>query len=578
MNSILNNKNLRAVVKNKPLYTPIIFFNILRGIFSRKFGNLSKLKKDQNIEKIIRKIQYSNQIEINESWQDHLYLDLNSIFIKWNLERNVILESLFINFISDSQSYDLSPDDKENSWSAVQLNWLFFNVRRNKTNKKEAEEIIESCCKFMNNHKSDWIYRPFTLSEIITNIIKIKLFFGKSLNLSKNVQKSLESYTRYILKNLEIYSVSSKNSLNHTNNHILSNVRALYWASNFFTSKELNQIADYLFYKYCKPLFKDGTLDEGSTVYHLVVAQCIFDISFFVSLKELPRVDKLILKLNENKLIDPHLFPVIGDVSPDPNLGTVIDDAMNISSKLKDIKELAAKNKVNDFEFFNHKNWVCVLHSRNNLKHIQHSHNDYGSPVLTYKSRLILCDLGRPSYSKSKQLNDYTLTSLHSVPQIEGLDQNPRSARDIYPNKFLNPKFRKAREIDEDKSQYTRNNTNYKIILGNQFKLFPNVIFGGCWYRFFISNLSDESELLIEDIVILDKKAEVKFRFYTPDISNFTLPLFEFKLNEKAISPIMTKISCNKYYGQIEAASGFEISSSTSLKHHLVTTIRIKNE
>ena len=123
----------------------------------------------------------------------------------------------------------------------------------------------------------------------------------------------------HIAGSLEVYNVSNKTSLNHTNNHVLANVRSLYWATKIYSNKEIRKIADYAFETWCLPLFRNGDLDEGSTTYHLVAAQCIFDISFFHDVATLPRVDKLIQKLRENGFLSKNTFPVIGDISPDPS-------------------------------------------------------------------------------------------------------------------------------------------------------------------------------------------------------------------------------------------------------------------
>ena len=171
--------------------------------------------------------------------------------------------------------------DREDVWSACQLNWLFFAVRTNEKSNTEANDIIDSCCAFLQKNCQNWVFRTFTLSELISNIIKIKLYFGRDIELSNETKEFISLAVVHIAGSLEVYNVSNKTSLNHTNNHVLANVRSLYWATKIYSNKEIRKIADYAFETWCLPLFRNGDLDEGSTTYHLVAAQCIFDISFF---------------------------------------------------------------------------------------------------------------------------------------------------------------------------------------------------------------------------------------------------------------------------------------------------------
>ena len=118
-------------------------------------------------------------------------------------------------------------------------------------------------------------------------------------------------------------------------------------------------------------------------------------------------------------------IPIICDVSPDPNNGSVINDALKISNMLLNAK--SQKNENSDFNIYKYQNWSLLMHSREKNKHIHHIHNDYGSPILNYKNNNIILVLGRPTYIKSNFSNNYTGTKFHSVPQIECLEQSPRS-------------------------------------------------------------------------------------------------------------------------------------------------------
>ena len=96
---------------------------------------------------------------------------------------------------------------------------------------------------------------------------------------------------------------------------------------------------------------------------------------------------------------------MIGDISPDPSLPCIVYDAERASNLISDYykkyntrrSETVTDNEKSDFEFFTQGDWSLILHSRDPKKHIQHSHNDYGSPILKYKNELVIFDLGRTS-------------------------------------------------------------------------------------------------------------------------------------------------------------------------------------
>ena len=579
--------NLFAMLKRNPFNSFWVGFRVLRGYFRRKVGFYTSLKLDRRVKCLNSKrgqLNFSQNTENKNYWKNQFSIQLDKEF-KWSLERDRFLEINFYKIVKSNKLH-ASVDDKENYWSTFQLNWLFFKVRTGQAKVAEATAVIGSCCKFLAANKDSWIFRTFTLSEAVTNIVKIKFYFDDTLVLSKQVEDFLLYAVEFITENLEVYAVSNKTSLNHTNNHILANTRALFWATKVFKNDEIEETARHVYEKYCKQLFCSGDLDEGSTTYHLVATQCIFDISFFMEIKDLPRVDSLISKLKKNGFLTPDTFPVIGDISPDPSLACVITDALRVSKKIKDDlknQDSAYSNISNresitsEFEFFKKNNWSFVLHTRSPTKHIQHSHNDYGSPVLKYKNEVVICDLGRSSYGKTIGTKQLSLAKFHNVPQINNLEQNPRAMRDLYSLHHLSPRIK---DIDWHKFQLSFLDKNiYEMICGKEFHLFPNAVYGGFWVRIFAVNRFDPDEFIIEDIVELDIPQSVTFRKFVPEkVTNHMLASFEFKFREDIISPFISKEQGSKFYGDSEDVNAYELSSQPSKNHNLTTCIRIKNE
>ena len=590
MNEILRNINIRAVIKHRPFNLVVIFLGALRGVFRRRLGVYSRLQVDQRISDLSTTsgaLRRGSTKDSAEFWHRKFTISLTDSF-KWDSERDQFLESHFLQ-ISALGMLPLVTNDKEDYWSAVQLNWLFFSVRTGSRSADDARLIIESCCSLLENNREHWIFRTFTVSEVITNIVKIKMYFGNSLDVDGDIEAFLTRGVAFISETLEVYALSDKTSLNHTNNHVLANARALFWTTKIFENEEILDTAAYVYEKWCLPLFDTGNLDEGSTIYHMITAQCIFDISFFIDLIKLPRVDFLIFELEKNGFLEPETFPVIGDVSPDPSLASVITDAVTISRLIRQchggaeclVSKASDSDPVrSDFKFHEVNNWRWIIHTRGGDKHIQHSHNDYGSPVLLYKNKTIFCDLGRTSYSKAKGPADLTLTSLHSVPQINGLEQNPRGARDLYPTRYISPKV--CHVIDNgDYHQYLRvlGGDGYEVVCGAKYDLFANRVHGGRWFRFFGVNRLDHTEFVIEDIVEVDSDKRVNFRFFMPEkIAKDALASIEFRLNGVLIKPSKYQVPSSRYYGQIAKADAYEVVSVPSQKHYLTTYVRILNE
>lgn len=571
---LFNDKNISALIRQKPKYILIVFIKSLVAIYKRKNNIYSKLKNSShllnkfkiNLEKI--EISFGNE----NFWRDE-FIKKDNQNTNWSVKRNYKLRDFFY-VLTKSRYIKNNPTDKEEYWSAMQLNWLFFFVRNEETICEKANSIISAASCLMNNNKNHWIYRQFTVSEMITNIVKIQLYYGKNFKIDKQSEEFIKDGIEFILNNLEIYQKSNKISLNHTNNHILSNIRALFWSTKFFRDSNLKNFAIKIFEKNCVNLFQDGTLDEGSSIYHFIAAQCIYDISFFVNFDKLPRVDKFILFLQEADLLNEPNFPVVGDVSPDPNMGTVIDDALKISNILS--KGKLDTEQISDYEIFKHKNWSFFIHSRKQNKHIQHSHNDYGSPVINYKKNNIIFDLGRPTYAKINKSGDFTSTEFHNVPQIDRLDQSPRARRDIYPYKFLIPEVTDNINVVSDKF---RNTNKYTTLYKKNFKLFPNHIFGGSWDRSFVCNKIDDCIIYIEDYLTLNFFKSVVFRFFVPqNIINDSIASYEFYKNGEIIAHKQKEVICNSSYGEVKKAYLFEIQSESSKDHQLLTKIIINDE
>jgi len=590
MYRIMNNINILEIIKRRPVNLVVILFLALRGFFRRKFGIYNRMTLDKRIQHLNTKRGIVTLQQVGhdvDKWQKAFAIRLTTDF-KWDRERDEMLE-LFFGELTASGSIPLATNDKENYWSAVQLNWLFFSVRTGSKGVDDSRLLMLACCKLLQNNKGHWLYRTFTVSEAISNIVKIKLFFGDALDIDDEIEEFLVDGIKYVCETLEIYSFSSKTSLNYTNNHILANTRALFWATKICNNTEVFELAKYVFETSCLPLFDDGNLDEGSVTYHMIATQCIFDIAFFLPYKILPRVDLLVSELDKAGFLQPDTFPFIGDISPDPSLASVIDDSVTIAklideaipnSGLHICKGNVAKRFCSDFEFHAINNWHLLLHARGGDKHIQHSHNDYGSPVLLYKGNPIICDLGRTSYAKVEGLIDLTSSGFHSVPQLGILEQNPRGARDVYPDKYITPKVTDITDCDISlRKLQLLGGSDYDLICGKEYNLLADKVLNGSWSRFFGVGGADGNEFIIEDIIDLGIERAVNFRIFMPEkTGKEPICTVNFLLNAAPISPSVSKVPRSSYYGDVSEANCYQVSVKSSHKYNFVTRIRILNE
>ena len=218
---------LLVLLRHKPWLLPSLGWKLVKGAYRRKTGYFGELHKDQRILEFIKKmnktslplkplddIDWSEEFEFEESLRK-AWVSERGDFLRANLRKLSALSSL-----------PESVQDREDSWSAVQLNWLFYMVRSNQISLADSESAILAALSILENNKSHWIYRAFTLSEFVTNVLKIRLFQGAKFQLDDQLYEPLQKQLRFILENAEIYKNSYKSSLNHTNNHVLANVRA----------------------------------------------------------------------------------------------------------------------------------------------------------------------------------------------------------------------------------------------------------------------------------------------------------------------------------------------------------------
>ena len=284
------------------------------------------------------------------------------------------------------------------------------------------------------------------------------------------------------------------------------------------------------------------------------------------------------------QFLEPDNFPVIGDVSPDPALAAVVPDALRLlelfdSEGFAQERNLPPDRPNSDFIFLASGKWRCVVHNRGSSKHLQHSHNDAGSPILSFSGRQVLTDLGRLDYRRNGEGSVYPLTSFHNVPQISNMDQNPRHMRDLYPDEFLTPTFNLSVNENGDHAESAAINTTcLEQILELDLYLFPHILCGGSWQRRLYSSTARNNVFVIEDNVMQGNAEEVTFRFFVPEhilkSGDFS---FSFELDKTIVKPKIFEAIRNVTYGEPLKAFGIEVASPRNYQHHLITRITATN-
>ena len=526
--------NFRILLVKKPFSIFRVLYNIVIAIFTRVTGLSSSYSQvpfdyfyTPQAFPLPASFKFSTGLTPNPSSyrDDYFTLALNQ-------------KSIFDRTFFETTDRPLDP---EFLWSLFQANWLLYLFQHKELSFSETENYFCRIIDLISSSSYLPFRRTFTVSEISVNIIKFTSLVPNTTFHSK-ITSFLEFSRHFIVSNIEIYSDNDFRSLNFTNNHVLHNIRALFFLSNYFNDRSLFLYSKSLFDYFSKSLFDRGVLNEGSTHYHFISQILVNDIALFYP-------DALnVINTNFTSLLygfyvlssNQQFTPAVGDISPDPSIPYCLAHLEYQFSSNTFFNFPIHNLKVYRFQhfaFFRCGNFKCFLHCRVGPLHQQHSHNDLLAPSLWLKEIPIMLDVGRLDYTRKSIAS--TLTKFHSVPQINCLDHAPRRYRDLYPSSFLINSFdcfsyeqMVTHLLDLDIS------SSIKPIYGGRITTFATRLSNGSWYRF-ICRTNNNSALHIIDHLHFSNDVETSFRYFLAcDAADYVMIDFETSIKIKSSSLI----------------------------------------
>jgi hypothetical protein len=371
--------------------------------------------------------------------------------------------------------WNITFKDIETTFSLHRWNWLFYTFSSNSKIMSFEKGILlmRSWINHKINDKSGVEWVPYTTGERISNAC---LYFLLNNN-NKNDSLPLHNIPDDIRDALIMMAFHLSDRIEYkgevdTNNHIICNARALYFAGVTLGIKEFSKLS-FVIIKNSLSIFltEDGFLREGSSHYHFLFTRWILEMYWLSKYKnDLPMenllkpfakvlTNKCDFFLIKNKKTNKWQIPLFGDISPDCSPDWLIGIpwsiiALNISSE-KNIREIEENNNTNGWQnlwgptenvyrnrkkgeeqFFqnlhksywsrcDYENFTLFMHyepKNNSTRFASHRHSDLASFMLYHKGIPLIIDTGRFSYDNQDQLGQYGISPMnHNSVTIDGL-------------------------------------------------------------------------------------------------------------------------------------------------------------
>lgn len=336
-------------------------------------------------------------------------------------------------------------DDIENLFALHRWGWLLrllFQFPSKNFCFWASREIEIWLDKFLN--KKQWpIWEAYSVSERIINGILFFNVCSKYLD-KKNQDKfirAISEHAQFLKNHLEYYGEKK------TNNHLLNNARALYFAGQFLQNNTFSNMGRLIWLNELpKMLTASGFLREESSHYHFLLSRSTlevwwlakqtndFEFAAEIGKQALKMIKKCYFFLIKNNIDRKFELPLIGDVSPDfppswlmsvpfskiaadllkQNGYQLIERENNEMNwaRLFDNKLFFIKDEKNQDEFYIEDGWLRLnrgditifwpIKPKGAVNTHYHGHNDLNSFCLYYRGQPIIVDPGRYNFNKTK--------------------------------------------------------------------------------------------------------------------------------------------------------------------------------
>ena len=340
-------------------------------------------------------------------------------------------------------------------------NWLLRSVNGNElASLDDGINLVRSYLTEVGVSPKGDASESYTVGERISNMCLFTRHKTSNWHsVPADIQEALRFKAKFLAHRLEYLPG------NLTGNHLINNARALLFAGHCCDLEEAKIISRSILASHLKTLINnEGFLREGSSHYQFLITRWLLELrliaeelndteTFDIIKDFLPRMVKackFFLVETSNYQLDMVLF---GDISPDCEPSWLIgltnsplaQFGRNTASKnlvgwaglFKDFISQSdylwpfssstefgwAENIKSDWRRLDYRNWVAIWHvsSPSGAPIASHAHYDFGSPVVYFKGKEVLIDVGRLEYENTEMSNYGLLAQAHSSLTVNGL-------------------------------------------------------------------------------------------------------------------------------------------------------------
>ncbi|MDC0253302.1 hypothetical protein OAK75_00290 [Bacteriovoracales bacterium] len=384
-------------------------------------------------------------------------------------------------FKSDGKLFN-SLQDSEDRESLFRLSGLLRSIEKKNYYSNAELRIFFDWIDNQSDSPDSW--GAYTIGERVSNIC---IFLSRSQCFVEWAKETQTKVLDVLAKEAELlFDKLEYLGEELTCNHFSNNGRGLMWASLLFGNYDLFVLGFEIMLSESERIIqKEFMMREGSTHYHFLITRNYFEALWiceqFGADEKIEKLKPLVKRLCQNCkfFFVEGKIPLFGDVSPDFDPGWFFQVAYAYDSfygegeKLKEssfgwashyfenvfIGQESSRISIDEYQKLEKENFVVFCrHNKRGFPLINgHVHCDSGAPVIFYKGKEILADLGRPSYEpvddiylRAEAHNSFWLNSRSlEIPQ-----------RGFFGKDFQEKRFGKI-QIERSKDKITYHFLNY---------------------------------------------------------------------------------------------------------------------
>ena len=376
--------------------------------------------------------------------------------------RNIrlILAVGYLNFKSN-ENWRQSFNSHEEFVSLHRWNWLLRDVNDGQlASFDEGMALVKSWLSEIGVSPKGDAGESYTVGERISNLcLFARQKTGDWHHIPSDIQQVLRFKAKFLAHRLEYLPG------NLTGNHLVNNARALLLAGHCCDLESASVLSRTILSSHLGTIIDDrGFLREGSSHYQFLVTRWLLEIRLiseemgdFETLEIIKEFLPKMVNACKFFLVEPPGFKkdmvLFGDISPDCEPSWLIDITRSALAQFNNrtvnenltgwaglFQDFTSEhlfewpcvssthtcwdeNITNGWYRLDYLDWVAIWHvaSPSGAPIASHAHYDFGSPVVYFKGKEILIDVGRFEY-ENNQISNYGLSAqAHTVLMINGI-------------------------------------------------------------------------------------------------------------------------------------------------------------